>query len=139
MSRENMEVVRTVFDAFQAGLARGDPGAGFDLEAVADDAEWIAAAEVPEPVSYRGREGFVEFMRIWTEDFDGWSIELERLIDASDNRVVGLFHQWGTGKGSGVSVELHSAVIYELEDGRVIRMRNYLDHRQALEAAGLSE
>ncbi|MEK6276853.1 MAG: hypothetical protein AABM29_02415 [Actinomycetota bacterium] len=24
---------------------------------------------------------FIEFMRAWTEDFEGWSIEIERLID----------------------------------------------------------
>jgi ketosteroid isomerase-like protein len=139
MSRENVETVRTVFEAFQAGLARGDPAAAFDLDGLADDAEWIAAAEVPEPVSYRGRDGFAEFMRLWTEDFERWSIEVEQLIDAGGDRVVGLFRQWATGKGSGVPVELRSAIVYELEEGRVVRMRNYVDHSEALEAAGLSE
>jgi hypothetical protein len=68
-------------------------------------------------------------MRIWTEDFEGWSIEFERLIDAPDNRVVALVHQWATGKGSGVPVELHFGQVYEVEDGRVIRIRNYAASR----------
>jgi ketosteroid isomerase-like protein len=84
-----------------------------------------------------GREGFVEFMRTWTEDFEDWSIRLERLIDAGNDRVVALLHQAATGKGSGVPVELHFALLYELEAGRVVRMRNYVDLAQALEAAGL--
>jgi ketosteroid isomerase-like protein len=139
MSRENLEVVRGVFERFQAGLDRGDVGAAFDSGALADDAEWIPPAEIPEPTSYRGRDGFVEFMRVWTEDFERWSVRLEQLIDAGDDRVVALLHQWATGKGSGVPVELQYALVYELEDGRVIRMRNYLSLQEALEAVGLRE
>jgi ketosteroid isomerase-like protein len=74
----------------------------------------------------------------WTKDFD-WSIELERVIDAGGNRVVGMFHQRAIGKASGVPVELHMGLVYELEDGRIIRMRNFLDPAEALETAGLSE
>jgi ketosteroid isomerase-like protein len=78
-------------------------------------------------------------MRTWTEDFEGWSIELERLIDAGGDRVVALHRHLATGKGSGVPVEMHQGIVYELEDGRVIRMRHYSDPAEALEAAGLRE
>jgi ketosteroid isomerase-like protein len=140
MSEENVEVVRRVFEAFNAGFERGDPGAVFDLETVADDLEWMPFPGLPGmPQSYHGREGFVEFMRTWTEDFEGWSIEYERLIDAPDDRVVALIHQSATGKESGAPVELHFGQVSELEDGRVIRIRNFPDLAQALEAAGLSE
>ncbi len=77
-------------------------------------------------------------MRIWTEDFE-WSIDLERVIDAGGDRVVAVFHQRATGKASGAPVELHMALLYDLENGRVIRMRNFLDPDEALEAAGLQE
>jgi ketosteroid isomerase-like protein len=140
MSQENVEIVRRGIDEFQAGLARGDPGVIFDSGIVAPDAEWIPdpnAALGLRPV-YRGREGFVEFMGTWTEDFE-WSIDLERLIDAGDDRVVAMFRQHATGHGSGATVELNMALLYELENGRVIRMRNFLDPVEALEAAGLSE
>jgi ketosteroid isomerase-like protein len=139
MSQENVEVVRRLFEVFRKGMERGDLGAWFDSEDLADDFEWITPPGVPGLGTYRGREGFLEFMRIWTEDFEDWSVELERLIDAGDDRVVGLFHQRGIGKGSGVPVELHQALVYELERGRVIRMRNYIDPAEALEAAGLRE
>ena len=139
MSQENVEIVRRGFEGFRAGLARGDPGAVFDSGVLAPDAEWIPAPNTPglRPV-YRGREGFVEFMGTWTEDF-GWSIELERLIDAGNDRVVAMFHQHATGSASGATVELHMALLYELENGRVIRMRNFPDPAEALEAAGLRE
>jgi ketosteroid isomerase-like protein len=87
---------------------------------------------------YRGPDGFAEFMRTWTEDFD-WSIELERVIDAGDDRVVGIFQQRAIGKGSGVPVELRMGLLYEFEDGLIVRMTNYLNPADALEAAGLSE
>jgi ketosteroid isomerase-like protein len=139
MSRENVEVVRDILDRFQAGLDRGDPGAAFDSDALANDAEWIPPPEIPGPSSYRGRDGFVEFMHVWTEDFERWSLGVERLIDAGDDRVIALLHQSATGKGSGAPVELHYALVYELKDGRVIRMRNYLSQHAALEAVGLRE
>src|SRR4051812_16308272 len=139
MSEENVEIVRRGIHEFQAGLARGDRDAIFDSEFFAPDAEWIPARNTPglRPV-YRGREGFVEFMGTWTEDFE-WSIDLERVIDAGDDRVVAMFHQHATGKASGAPVELHMALLYELENGRVVRMQNFRDPAEALEAAGLRE
>ena len=139
MSKENVEVVRRLFEAFQDGFQRGDPGAVFDSALLNEDAEWVPYRGWPGPQSYRGRDAWVEFWSTWTEDFEGWSVELERLIDAGDDRVVGLFHQTAAGSGSGVPVELHAGIVYELKDGQVIRMWNYLDPAEALEAAGLSE
>src|SRR6476620_8431721 len=139
MSQENVEIVRQVLDAFQKGLERGDPGAAFDSAMIAADAEWIPGRGFPGARSYRGREGFIEFMRTWTEDFEGWSNQIERLIDAGNDRVVGVFRQSGTGKESGVTVEVRLATIYELEGGQIVRMRIYLDPTEALVAAGLRE
>jgi ketosteroid isomerase-like protein len=139
MSQENVEIVRRVFEEFQAGMERGDPGAFFDSETVADDYEWITDAPLDGTSLWRGREGFVEFVRTWTEEFEDWSIQVERWIDAGDDRVVALTHQSATGKGSGVPVELNLGQVYELEDGRIARVRNYLGHAEALEAAGLRE
>src|SRR5918995_5125278 len=138
MSQENVEMVRRVFEEFQAGMERGDPGALFDSETVADDYEWITDAPLDGRSVWRGREGFVEFMRTWTEEFEDWSIQVERWIDVGDDRVVALTHQSATGKGSGVPVELNLGQVHELEDGRIVRVSNYLGYAEALAAAGLS-
>jgi ketosteroid isomerase-like protein len=140
MSEENVKIVRRNFEAFQAGLAAGNPAAAIDAGLTAPDAEWIMPPSTPGfRHVYKGRDEFVDFMSTWTEDFEDFSIELERVIDAGDDRVVGLFHQRGIGKGSGAPVELHTALVYELQDGQIVRMRNYLDPKEALEAAGLRE
>jgi ketosteroid isomerase-like protein len=132
---ENVEIARQVFEAFRAGLARGDPGAVFDCGFVAADAEWVPAMDVAgfQPV-YRGREGFVELMRAWTEAFE-WSIDLEDLLDLGDDRVVAFAHQRATGKASGASIERDMAMRFELENGQVIRVRNFLNRDEALEVA----
>jgi ketosteroid isomerase-like protein len=120
-------------------MERGDPGAAFDTEGLAPDSEWIPVPLAGAAEVYRGREGFVEFMEAWTEDFEDWSIRLDRLIAAGDDRVVATGHQSATGKGSGVPVEWHFGQIFELEGGRVVRIRVYADPTAALEAAGLRE
>jgi ketosteroid isomerase-like protein len=139
MPEENVEIVRRAWEIFKAGMERGDAGAAFFDGPISPDLEWVLQEGFPGRGVYRGREEFVEFMRTWTEDFDDFDLRLERLIDAGDDRVVGLFHHTAIGKGSGVRVELHSGLIYELKDGLVVRCQNYLDHAGALEAAGLAE
>jgi SnoaL-like domain len=88
MSRENVEIVRRVSEEFLAGMERGDPGALFDSEAIAHGFEFILAVPLEGRSVWRGRERFVEFMRAWTEDFEDWSVRVERWIDAGDDRVV---------------------------------------------------
>jgi ketosteroid isomerase-like protein len=88
---------------------------------------------------WRGREGFVEFIRTWTEQFENWPIRVERLIDAGGDRVVALTYQSATGKESAAPVELNLGQVWEIEGGRLARVTNYLSHAEALEAAGLSE
>jgi len=134
-----MELARLLFEEFQAGLQRGDPGAWFDSEFVADDYEWVLSDPLDGRSVWRGREGFVAFIRTWTEQFEDWSIRVERWIDAGEDRVLALTHQSATGKGSGVPVELSLGWIGEFDAGRLARQRVYLTHAEALEAAGLRE
>ena len=94
---------------------------------------------LPDRLVFRGREGFLQWFRTWTGEFENWSAQLERLIDAGHDRVVVLTHQSGTGKVSGVPVELNIGMVWELKNGGVVRIRNYLTHAEALEAAGLQE
>jgi ketosteroid isomerase-like protein len=139
MSQENVEVARRIAEAFEAGVERGDFAAPWETGAVAEDCEFIPAPEYAEQGSYQGRGGFSEFMLSWTEDFENYSVRLERLIDAGEERVVGFFTQSATGKGSGAPVEQEYATVYDFKDGQLIRLRIYFDRDEALEAAGLSE
>jgi ketosteroid isomerase-like protein len=137
MSEEDVGVVRRAFEQFTAGMVHGDPTAIFDSGIVAPDLEWkLPSGFAGLRTVYRGREGFVEFIETWTEDFD-WSIELEEVIDAGAGRVVVITHQRATGTGSGAPVELQMAAIYDVADGRLARATHFLTRAEALEAAGL--
>jgi ketosteroid isomerase-like protein len=117
--------VRGLWQAFQAGVERGDPGAWLDLEVVADNFEWVMQGGLDGKSVWRGRDEYVEFLQTWTAEFPDWSVRVERLIDAGPDRVVALTHQTGTGRASGAPVELSLGQITEFEGGRVIRVTNY--------------
>lgn len=139
MPLSNLELARRAFNVFLEGLRTGNPAAPFDEGFSAPDAEWVMP---PRSIGfrevYRGREGFLEFMRTWTEDFE-WEIRLERIVPAPDDRVVAVFRQRAKGKTSGVPVEMRMALLYEFRDGYICRMTNYLDPAAAFRAAGLPD
>src|SRR5262249_44601396 len=98
MSEENVEVVRRLVEGFQGWFDQGNRSGGFDLGLVTDDYEWVLEGGSFEGKSvWRGREEWVEFLRLWTEQFDDLSWQIERLIDAGPNQVVILMHHTGTG------------------------------------------
>jgi ketosteroid isomerase-like protein len=133
---DNVEIVRRVIEEFRACVARGDPGAVFDSEYLAPDAEWVPAMDVPGFESaYRGRDSFAAFIHSWTEQLE-WSIDLDDVIDLGSDRVLAFVHQQATGKASRASVERHMTLRCELENGRVTRIRNFLERDKAFEPDG---
>jgi ketosteroid isomerase-like protein len=139
MSEENVEIVHRAFETFQAGMERGDPGAAYDAGVMAADAEWVTTREFEGRTVWRGREEYVEFVRTWTEQLNDWSVRVKRLMDAGSDRVVALMHQSAIGKESGAPVEWDNGLVYELRDGLIIRVTNYVTHADALDAVGLRE
>jgi ketosteroid isomerase-like protein len=88
---------------------------------------------------YRGHRGLLEFVERWLEAWAELRVELEEMIDCGDSIVV-LMRQHGRGRGSGVEVDHAFAQLIALgRNGLAVRVDNFLDHAEALEAAGLSE
>jgi ketosteroid isomerase-like protein len=139
MSEESVEIVRRAHVVFQDGFSSGNLTAAFDAGLLSSEFEWLVPADAPGlRRAYRGREGWEEFMDTWTEDFE-WSIELERVIDAGDGRVVVMTCQRAIGKASGVPVELRMGGVWTVEGGQAVRAENFLEPADALRAAGMSE
>ena len=134
-----MEIVRRLAEAIQREMEHDDPGAIFDTGLLADDWQWVLQSPFEGKSVWSGRQEWVEFIRAWTGEFEEYSIQFEPVIDAGADRVVAIYRQRATGKGSGVPVEWHGGVVTELRDGHAIRTTNYPSHAEALEAAGLSE
>ena len=88
--------------------------------------------------SLRGREGvealFADIRDTWEEH----RMVIEEIRDLGE-RILGLGRLEGRGKASGVSVDVPFAIISDLRDGKMWRSRTYLDHGEALRAAGLED
>ena len=135
MSRENVEVVRRVSDAYNRR----------DVEAMLDELhpeiEWYPWLQVQlggGATVYRGHEGVRDGVRDGEDAFSEVRAELSEVRDLGD-RAVAIGHLRGRGKESGALTESELAWIVEFQGGKVIRVREYLDPKEALEAAGLSE
>jgi ketosteroid isomerase-like protein len=132
MSQENVEIVGRIYEAFQSG----------DLDRVTQ--------LVSPDIELRGTSGglsegsVARGIAAVREMFEGWDEEVweeirlspQEFIDAGDQVVV-LQHELRRGRGSGVEVESETAVLFELRDGRVIRMQGFMNPDEALAAAGL--
>jgi ketosteroid isomerase-like protein len=146
MSQDNVEVVRRVFGMVRESLRRrADSGSSFDewvREGLVDPGlEWKAGTRAGRGVAgiddFAGRDGYVEFTRRWTEDFDDVALEPEQIMDADDGRVVAITHTYGTGKGSGATVDMRTAWVVTLEAGRIVNVVLFLEPNDALKSVGL--
>ena len=131
MSQENVEIVRRMWDAFldadfATAFAFSDP-----------DIEWDGT-NLPDGQIGRGSAAVMDHIRRWADQWDEWTVEVERIIDAGDERVVVLIRERGRSK-SGVEMDEHHAELYTLRDGLVVRRQGFSDPNEALEAVGLSE
>jgi ketosteroid isomerase-like protein len=134
MSRENVEVVRRACDAWLSG----DRDAVFEINH--PEVEWDTThfEGWTENKVYRGRDEVMRFLDEWLASWDSYEARVDELLEAGD-RVVVFWWQRMTGRGSGVPVELDSAQVWTVRDGLVIRIDNYTDRGEALEAVGLSD
>ena len=128
MSKDKVEVVRGVYDAFN----RGDFDAAI---AVADP-----RIEFVRPGGLSSLIG-VEALRAWMEP-DAFETQVVEPLEftVADNKVLVRQHLKAQGAGSGIELEVESWTVWTLgEDGLVTRMEAFLEHQgeEALEAAGL--
>ena len=136
MSRENVELVRRVYEA----VGRND-GATV-LELYAPDVEWdfsrspIAAAL--EHKVYRGHEGLRRWWHEWREAWDSYEDCYLELIDAGD-QVISVVASRGQGRASGIEVEYKQHGVWTIRLGKVLRVAWFESREEALEAAGLRE
>ena len=121
-----------MYEAFHSGDAETALGF-FDPNVLVDP----SPARPDVPVG-KGREHVSEVTTSWIATFDEWREEIEEMRDL-DGRVLVLSTQRGRGKGSGVEVESHYAVLYDLHGGKITGLRMYRNLKAALEAAGLSD
>ena len=125
---EPVDVVRELFRRFANG---GDPFPLID-ENVVWDAPMVEG-------TYHGHRGVGEFFRHWIGTWDDYQISLEQIMPTPDGRVLAMFCEEGSGRGSGLPVHLHAASVWEVRDGKAISYRGYLDQSEALQETGFGQ
>jgi ketosteroid isomerase-like protein len=128
MSEENVEVVREIWDAY----SRGD----FDqIRAHSDPAvEMITVEEGP----LYGIEAVRKNHERWWEAWENSETAVEEVIGVGD-RVFVMARFRGRGRASGAEVEGRHFEVYTVRDRKVIRVEEFSERGEALEAAGLRE
>ena len=136
MSQENVETLRGGFDAF----ARGD--VDDVLERLEPDVDWSAAIGSDARCG-DGACGGKLMRRFLTRDlfdgFDQFRAEPLSIEDLGGEYVLVMVRYTGRGQSSGIEMDMTSASLYRMRDGKVVTMRDYSTRAEALEAAGLEE
>ena len=108
----------------------------------------IAQMWTPEPASGAEAYGFgwgemnVQGMRLLSHAGDigaggGYGSSGSQFLVAPDGRVLILAWQRGRGRHSGIAMDMEWAMVTTVRDGKIIRIDNYDDRREAREALGL--
>ncbi|MGH7485629.1 MAG: nuclear transport factor 2 family protein [bacterium] len=129
MSQENVEVVRRVYAAMNAG----DPSVVIEL--AAPDMEWVPDRRVGEgPI--RGRDNVIRFFTDRASAFGEFAHEIERAWE-QDEQVLVFLLVTGKGATSDAGFEIRIAHLWTLRDGVLARGQGFGDRSEALKAAGL--
>jgi ketosteroid isomerase-like protein len=131
MSQENVEIVRALFEVWNAG----------DMDAFRElyDPDVIVRTveDWPEPGPYVGRDAVMRQYEQQRETWDTDSFELiSDFIDVGD-RVAVRFIWRGVGHGPESNIE--GTGVYTVRKDRIFYIEFFWDHAEALETLGLSE
>jgi ketosteroid isomerase-like protein len=134
MSEENVEALRAQIDA----LNRRDLDAwlkGFD-----PDVEFTMPSEWPDHQEGRGREAALASMQMALDVAEDVRIEVQDITPLrSPDRLLVSTHVAAIGAGSGVPIEFDRYDLMTMRNRKVYRDQIFLNRKEALEAAGLSE
>jgi ketosteroid isomerase-like protein len=132
MSQENVEVVRSIYAAWD----RGDYSA----------AEWahpeieFAFADGPAPGRWTGVAGMAEGWRDFLSAWEEWRAAADEFRELDGDRVLVLMHGGGRGKGSGLEVvRANGANLFHLREGKVTRLVVYFERDRVLADLGLKK
>jgi ketosteroid isomerase-like protein len=131
-SPRNADFVRSLYRAFSRLAQTGDIVA-YVSDHFHPEAEYWPVEEAS-PI--RGHNGLVRWIQRWLEAWDEtWDVIEEILED--DEVVVAATRVHGRGRISGMEISQRLIDVFELRDGKVLRITEYLDPRDALAAAGM--
>jgi ketosteroid isomerase-like protein len=88
--------------------------------------------------AYLGHDGIHQYFEDIESAWQEWRVEVERVEEGADGRVVIVMTMHASGKGSGATLAERTAHIWTLRDGKLASNEPYRRPEQALEDLGLS-
>ena len=124
-------MVRHTLDAFLSGdlktaLLFFDPAVEWD------------GTNLPDGHIRRGHEAITEHVTRWADQWEEWTVEVERVVGAGGDRVIVFLRDRGRS-ASGLDMDALHAEVYELRGGKIVRRRGFSDPSEALEAVDRRE
>ena len=131
---------RPPLDAFrQAYMLANEAFNRHDFEAAFfgshPDLEWHTVVDVPGPRVMRGQEAVIAAFRALLVEFPDWRVEPQDFEEAGAAILVRNVAT-ATGAESGVPIRQAFTQVWTFEHGRSVLVREFLDHHEALRAAG---
>jgi ketosteroid isomerase-like protein len=121
--------IRDTFDRWNRGERRFDP------RWMDPDVEILSAVADISGTPYRGREGIERWVADVSEAFDEWQLQLDELEEVAANRVLGVGKVHLRGRGSGATVDLPCAWLFDHVDGVLTRFEPFLNRVEEARAA----
>ena len=134
MSEANVEIVReqhAVFDELIEGREIGSWVYGYF-----DPTCEYRPVEELELVC--GHQALIEWTERWLEAWSSYSESIEEIIDGGEV-VFSASTVNARGRTSGLEIHQRVFYVFEMREGKILRLVEYLDRDEALEAAGLRE
>ena len=119
MSQQSVEIVRRFLCAdVDEALTYADP-----------EIVWNPIEELPT----RGHSAVRASLARWKAEWDDYKVLPEEYEDRGDHVVVTVRLR-GRGRSSGIEIDARFYDLYTLRDGRIVRMDQFTERSQALEA-----
>jgi ketosteroid isomerase-like protein len=132
MSRENVEVVRRIYERLNRGDVEGV------VELCDDDLAMDFSERIFNPDTYRGHDGIRRFYAGVKEVWESYRWEVEDTRVVGDSVVAALYCR-GQGRQGGPPADWRVAWLWRFRGSRAVSVRFYRERDEALEAVGLRE
>src|SRR5262245_14591860 len=135
MSQENVEIVRTMLDTWNA---RGifETLDAFDPEVELVDLQTAMGMQA----RGRGPDELHRMAEEWIEIFDDWRLAVCDVVDRGDDAVLAEVRFDGVGRDSGAPVSTTQFEVYRLVGGKIVEIRvGFQDRAEALDWLGRRE
>jgi ketosteroid isomerase-like protein len=113
MSRENVEIVRRAFEAFEQ---RGFKAAG---EFFHEDFQMSQLPGFPGGTSFRGWLEAVQNLTGWMGSFETFSGVPQEFIAAGEDRIVVVYYERARPRDAAVEVEQRFGILFRLRDQKI--------------------